>query len=161
LGRQLERADKTSRILDVKYYILLPRVTDVGTPIDDIQWAAVLRSASAFEMYRKRHGRISPQPIVEFLLLDREFPRAIHHCLVAARDSVHAISGTPAGMFRNPAEQLLGELCSEFAYLQVDEVVAAGLHEYLDNFQTKLNKVGTGIYETFFASRLPTPKAKK
>ena len=54
LGRLLERADKTSRILDVKYFILLPALTDVGTPFDDIQWAAVLKSASAFEMYRKR-----------------------------------------------------------------------------------------------------------
>ena len=69
LGRLLERADKTSRILDVKYYILLRSVDDVGTPLDDIQWTAVLRSASAFEMYRKRHGRISPRGVVEFLML--------------------------------------------------------------------------------------------
>src|SRR5215468_6965085 len=100
LGRMLERADKTSRILDVKYFILLRSVQDVGTPFDDIQWAAVLRSASAFEMYRKRHGRISPKHVVEFLLLDREFPRAINFCLLATRDSLHAISGTPAGTFR-------------------------------------------------------------
>ena len=102
LGRQLERADKTSRILDVKYFLLLPKVDDVGTTVDDMQWAAVLRSASAFEMYRKRHGRISPTRIVEFLLLDSEFPRAIHHCLKAARESLHAISGTPTAMFRGP-----------------------------------------------------------
>src|SRR5208282_6410476 len=80
LGRKLERADKTSRILDVKYFILLRSVADVGTTFDDIQWAAVLRSASAFEMYRKTHGRIAPRRIVEFLLLNDEFPRAIHHC---------------------------------------------------------------------------------
>jgi uncharacterized alpha-E superfamily protein len=60
LGRLLERADKTSRLLDVKYFMLLPSVADVGTPLDDIQWAAVLRSASALEMYRKRHGHIAP-----------------------------------------------------------------------------------------------------
>src|SRR5215216_2360888 len=70
LGRKLERADKTSRILDVKYFLLLPTVADVGTTFDDLQWAAVLRSASAFEMYRKRYGRIAPNRIVEFLLLD-------------------------------------------------------------------------------------------
>src|SRR2546428_756171 len=74
LGRLLERADKTSRILDVKYYILLPKVSDVDTPFDDIQWAAVLRSASAFEMYRKKFGRIAPRRIVEFLITDQEFP---------------------------------------------------------------------------------------
>ena len=123
LGRKLERADKTSRILDVKYFLLLPTVTDVGTTVDDIQWAAVLRSASAFETYRKSHGRISPEGIVEFLLLDRAFPRAIHYCLMSARESVHAISGTPAGMFRSPVEQLLGELCSELAYAQIEDII--------------------------------------
>ena len=120
LGRMLERADKTSRILDVKYFLLLPTAADVGTTSDDIQWAAVLRSASAFEMYRKRHGRIAPDRIVEFLLLEKEFPRAIQYCLVRARESVHAISGTPAGMFRYPVERLLGELCSELAYARVE-----------------------------------------
>jgi hypothetical protein len=67
LGRMLERADKTSRILDVKYFLLLRSTDDVGTPFDGLQWAAVLRSASAFEMYRKRHGRISPKGVVDFL----------------------------------------------------------------------------------------------
>jgi uncharacterized alpha-E superfamily protein len=161
LGRHLERADKTSRILDVKYFLLLPTAADVGTTYDDIQWAAVLRSASAFEMYRKRHGRMSPERIVEFLLLDREFPRAIQCCLMTARESVHAISGTPAGMFRNPVEQLLGALCSELAYAQVDEIVNAGLHEYLDSLQTRLNSVGTGIRQTFFAGPPQTAPARK
>ena len=90
----LERADKTSRILDVKYFILLPKPTDVGTPFDDIQWLALLRSASALEMYRQRHGRISPVNVVKFLVLDREFPRAVLHCLTRANESLHAISGT-------------------------------------------------------------------
>jgi len=161
LGRQLERADKTSRIVDVKYFLLLPTVADVGTTFDDIQWAAVLRSASAFEMYRKRHGRISPDRIVEFLLVDSEFPRAVQCCLMAARESVHAITGTPAGMFRNSVEQLLGELCSELAYVQVDDLISAGLHEYLDQLQTKMNRVGTGISETFFATRVVVPIRKK
>jgi len=153
LGQELERADKTSRILDVKYFLLLPTMADVGTTFDDIQWAAVLRSASAFEMYRKSHGRISPGSIVEFLLLDREFPRAVQCCLMAARESAHAISGTPPGIFRNPVEQLLGELCSELAYVQVDDIITTGLHEYLDRLQTKMNLVGNGIHETFFARR--------
>src|SRR5712692_7195966 len=99
MGRLLERADKTSRLLDVKYFILLPSVTDVGTPMDDIQWAAVLRSTSAFEMYRKRHGRIAPERIVEFLMLDGEFPRAIRYCVSRADRSLHAITGTPIGTF--------------------------------------------------------------
>jgi uncharacterized alpha-E superfamily protein len=159
LGQMLERADKTSRILDVKYFILLRSVSDIGTPFDDIQWAAVLRSASAFEMYRKRHGRILPRCVVEFLLLDREFPRAIHFCLLSARDSLHAISGTPLGTFRYPPEKFLGQFCSDLSYASVDEIIASGLHEYLDELQTKMNQVSTGIYETFFA--LKTPKATR
>ena len=157
LGRMMERADKTSRILDVKYFILLRSVEHVGTPLDDIQWAAVLRSASAFEMYRKRHGRISPRDVVEFLLLNREFPRAVHFCLRIARDSLHAISGTPLGTFRHPPEKLLGQLCSDLAFAAVDEIVNQGLHEYLDELQTKLNGVGTGVVETFFALKNPAP----
>jgi uncharacterized alpha-E superfamily protein len=157
MGRMLERADKTSRILDVKYFILLRSAQDIGTPFDDIQWAAVLRSASAFEMYRKRHGRISPRAIVEFLLLDREFPRSVNFSLTAARDSLHAVSGTPLGTFRYPAEKLLGQLCSELCYASVEEIVKDGLHEYLDDLQTKMNQVGAGIHETFFALKTPKP----
>src|SRR5436190_9739905 len=157
MGLMLERADKTSRILDVKYFILLRSVQDVGTPFDDIQWAAVLRSASAFEMYRKRHGRISPKGVVEFLLLDREFPRAIHFSLLAARDSLHKISSTPLGTFQHPPEKLLGQLCSDLAFTSVDEIINSGLHEYLDDLQTRMNHVAAGIYETFFALKTPSP----
>jgi len=161
LGRMLERADKTSRILDVKYYLLLRSAEDVGTPFDDIQWAAVLRCTSAFEMYRKRFGRISPRGVVEFLMLDREFPRAIQFCLVAARDSLHAVSGTPLGAFRYAPEKLLGQLCSDLSYVSVDEVISRGLHEYVDEFQTKLNQIGSGIFETFFAMKTPKADGRK
>lgn len=157
MGRMLERADKTSRLLDVKYFLLLRSAQDVGTPFDDIQWAAVLRSASAFEMYRKRHGRIAPRGVVEFLLLDREFPRAIHFSLLAARDSLHKISGTPLGTFRHPPEKLLGILCSDLAFTSVDEIIHAGLHQYLDDLQTRVNQVGAGIFDTFFALKSPQP----
>jgi uncharacterized alpha-E superfamily protein len=157
MGQMLERADKTSRILDVKYFILLRSVQDVGTPFDDIQWAAVLRSASAFEMYRKRYGRLSPKGVVQFLLLDREFPRAVHFCLLAASDSLHAISGTPAGTYRSAPEKLLGQLCSDLSFTSVEEIINGGLHEYLDKLQTSMNQVGAGIFETFFALKSPQP----
>ncbi|HVN85560.1 MAG TPA: alpha-E domain-containing protein [Candidatus Binatia bacterium] len=150
LGRKLERADKTTRILDVKYFLLLPTVEEVGTPADDVQWIAVLRSASALEMYRKRYGRVAPDRVVDFLLLDREFPRAVHYCLIAADESLHAISGTPIGTFSNAAEQRLGQLRSELAFTDVADIVAAGLHEFLDGLQLRLNRVGDAIHETFF-----------
>jgi uncharacterized alpha-E superfamily protein len=160
LGRMLERADKTSRILDVKYFLLLRSAEDVGTPFDDIQWAAVLRSASAFEMYRKRHGRVAPRGVVEFLMLDREFPRAVQFCLLAARDSLHAISGTPPGTFRNVSEKRLGQLCSDLSFATIDEIINAGLHEYLDGLQTQMNLVSQGIFETFFAFKTPPANPK-
>ncbi len=151
LGRLMERADKTSRILDVKYFILLPSLADVGTPLDTVQWAALLRSASAFEAYRKRHGSISPDLVVEFLMQDREFPRSMLYCLMRAEDSLHAISGSREGTFSNLAEQRCGQLYTELAYADMREIIARGLHEYLDNFQKKLNKVGDSIFDTYFA----------
>lgn len=155
LGTQLERADKTSRMVDVKYFILLRSVEDVGTALDDIQWAAVLRSISAFQMYRRDKGRITPKGVVDYLVLDRHFPRAIHHCLLEAQESLHAISGTARGTFRNKAEKLLGQLCSDLSYAGVDEIIASGLHEYLDDLQIKMNQVSGAIYDTFLALKTP------
>jgi len=151
LGRMLERADKTSRILDVKYFILLPSVDYVGSPYDNILWAALLRSASAFEMYRKRHGRIDHRRIVEFLLLDNHFPRAVHYCLNTAEISLHNITGSPRGTFANKAEQTLGRLLAEFDYASVGEILDNGLHEYLDATQSRINAVGTAIQDVFFS----------
>lgn len=154
LGRMLERADKTSRILDVKYYILLPSVDYVGSPYDNILWAALLRSASAFEMYRKRHGRIDPKKIAEFLLLDRNFPRAIHYCLATAMISLNLITGSQRGTYANRAEQSLGRLLSQFEYSSMKEIFDFGLHEYLDDTQTRLNDIGDEIHDIFFSPKM-------
>jgi uncharacterized alpha-E superfamily protein len=159
IGRMLERADKVSRILDIKYYLLLPSPEDVGTSFDLIQWGAVLRSASAFEMYCKRHGRISPRGVVEFLMLDREFPRSIRFCLREARDSLHVLSGTPLGSFRCAPEKLLGQICADLEFATVDDIIRLGLHEYIDQFQTKLNQTAQAIFERFFAFK-PPPASK-
>ncbi len=153
LGRSLERADKTSRILDVKYFILLPSPNSVGTPVDDIQWSALLRSASALEMYRQRYGRIIPAHVVEFLALDREFPRAVLHCLTTANQSLHSITDSAVDSFSNSPEQHLGQLRSELAYAQADEIIESGLHEFVDNLQHRLNLVSEDISAAFFAVR--------
>ncbi len=153
LGRMLERADKTSRILDVKYFYLLPTAWDVGTPIDDIQWAAVLRSASGLEAYRQRFHRITPNQIAEFLVLDSDFPRAVLHCAKRAQDSLRKITGSSSGTYYDQAELLLGRLHAHLAYARIDEILYHGLHEYLDDLQTKLNDIDDAVYETFFALR--------
>jgi uncharacterized alpha-E superfamily protein len=153
MGRFLERADKTTRILDVKYFILLPYADSVDTPLDLLQWLAVLKSASALEMYRKSYGRINPYNIAQFLILDREFPRAIRYSLIQAEQSLHSISGTELWTFQNLAEKKLGLLRSDLDYTDIHDIFSSGLHEYLDNIQLKLNEVGDAIYETFFNSR--------
>jgi uncharacterized alpha-E superfamily protein len=153
LGRMMERADKTSRILDVKYFILLPSATGVGTPYDDLHWSAVLKSVSGFEMYRKKHGRISPRNIVDFLVMDREFPRAIHYCIHGVDECLRAITGTPIGCFHYPSEQLMGVLRAELDFTSVDDMIRDGLHEYLDTLQAKMNAIGNSLHNDFFAGR--------
>lgn len=152
IGRLLERADKTARILDVKYFILLPSVKDVGSTLDEIQWMALLKSASAYEMYRKRgQHRITPKGVAKFLILDQEFPRSIQFCLLQTERSLHQITGTPTGTWTNPVERALGRLRSELDYLTIEEIIQSGLHEFLDHLQQQMNGVGDKIFETFFA----------
>ncbi len=151
LGRMIERADKTTRLLDVKYFILLPSVAYVGSTFDELQWVALLKSASGFEMYRRVYGRISPDSVVDFLLLDRDFPRSVHYCIAAAQHSLHCVTGTPLGTFRTPPEQQLGMLRSELDYSDKQRIIEAGLHEMLDLLQGKLNRIDDAIFETFFA----------
>ncbi len=151
MGRLLERADKTTRIVDVKYFILLPQAAaDVGTSLDVVQWSALLRSASALEMYRRNHGRIQPQKVIDFLLLDRNFPRSVRYCVGGAEDSLHAVTGTPEGTFGNRAEQQLGRLRSELDFTSIDDVISSGLHEFVDVVQDRLNRTGEAIYQSFF-----------
>jgi len=151
MGRMLERADKTTRILDIKYFLLLPNVRDVGRPIDDLQWGAVLRSASAFEMYRKEFGRVAADDIVKFLVLDPEFPRSVRYCLHQADRALRAVSGSEERRYQNDAERLLGRLVASLDYTNGDEIVERGLHEFLDDTQAQINSVGEAIFETFFA----------
>ena len=153
LGRLLERADKTSRILDVKYYLLLPSPADVGTSLDSNQWAALLKSTNALEMYRKTHGRIQPEDVAEFLILNRDFPRAMRFCLTRAEQSLLMITGGAVGGYRNRAEQRLGRLRAELDYAHIQELISGGLHEFIDSFQTQLNQVGDAISESFFAAQ--------
>jgi uncharacterized alpha-E superfamily protein len=153
LGRMMERADKTSRILDVKYFILLPKSANVGTPYDDLHWSAVLKSVSGFEFYRKLYGRISPRNIVAFLVMDAEFPRAIHHCIGTAGESLRAITGSSSGAAQHESARLLEALETDLGNISVDGIVQPGLHEYLDGLQTRINAVDDSLLQDFFVWR--------
>ncbi len=155
MGRLLERADKTARILDVKYFVLLPSPQAVGTVLDELQWVALLKSASAYEMYRKQgKRRISPLGVADFLILNRTFPRSIQFCLLQAERSLHCITGTDPGTWRSPLDRALGRLRAELDYTTVEDVIDGGLHEFLDSLQKQLNDIDNKIFATFFDLQL-------
>ena len=108
MGMMIERADKTSRILDVKYFMLLPKADLVNTPFDNIQWSAVLKSASALEMFRKRYHQVTPRRVADFLIFDTQFPRSIHHCVDKAKVCLQRITGSTSRVPRNPVEKKAG-----------------------------------------------------
>jgi uncharacterized alpha-E superfamily protein len=130
--------------------MLLPTPDHVGSPYDNIQWAAVLKSASAHDMYRKRFHRITPINVSDFLIFDAEFPRSIRHCIANAFESLHKITGSPYGFAQNSAEKTLGRLAADLNYSDITDVLNVGMHEYLDSFQVRLNEVGGEISSSFF-----------
>ena len=153
LGRLLERTDQTSRIIDAKQALLQARPTDLSAAIDEINLSALLRSVSALEMYRKRHGRIAYASVIEFLLCEKMFPRSARYCLNEAARSLRAITGVSSESGDTLPERRLGRLSAEYEYATVEEILAQGLHEHLDALQSKLNDVGSAIFETFFTVR--------
>ncbi|TWT37747.1 hypothetical protein KOR34_27100 [Posidoniimonas corsicana] len=159
IGRLLERADKTSRILDVQYYHLLPSVNDVGSALDLVRWNALLRSTSALTMYRRMHGSIVPDRVADFLILDRDFPRSMRFCVMRAQDSISEITGSRPGTFTCRTEQLAGRLRSEMDYTAIEDVIREGLHEYIDRFQLLLNGIGEALQADFLspADQTKTP----
>lgn len=150
IGRLLERADKTSRILDVKYFVLLPDQSYVGSALDVVQWTALLESTSALFMYRKRYGRISPPLVAEFLLLDATFPRSVRFCVAEAEASLHAITGRLADSDLNPAESEFASLHAHLRAAQIGPIIQEGLHEFIDACQCCLNDIGSTMFRVFF-----------
>jgi uncharacterized alpha-E superfamily protein len=175
IGRMLERADKTSRILDVKYFLLSPQAqadapltqlqsqsqsqggqtqaqtqNGVDTNADQGGWTTLLNSASALQMYRQIWHVTTPESVSEFLLLDRHFPRSILRCVRRAQESLHSVSGVPSGSFESEAERLVGRLRSELEYAKIEEIMEQGLHEYVDGLQGQLNEVGAAVSAQFF-----------
>ena len=150
LGKFIERADRTSRILDVKYHILLPSGERVGGNVDTVQWMAVLRSCSALEAYTKLYvGQIAPWKVAEFLILHDCFPRALRHCVHQVDYALHRISGVPEDRFTNEAERLSGKLRSDLDYTRIGEIFQTGLHQYLDRMQLRLMQLSGAVGEIY------------
>ncbi len=156
LGRLLERADQTSRVLDVKYFLLLPKPDDVGGAMDVVQWAAMLRSVGALEMYRQVHGIITPRCVAEFLMLDPQFPRSVTHCLVQTEGCMANLVG-PGSRHTVEAQRQLGRLRSQLQFGEIDEIIDRGMHQYIDDLQNQLNHIDSAINTAFFEFTPPTP----
>jgi uncharacterized alpha-E superfamily protein len=150
LGEYLERADKTSRLLHVKYFHLLPHISDIGTPMDDIHWSALLLSLDAREVYHRAHGLIEQENVIDMIVLDRGFPRAIHFCIKSALDSLYRITRDETG----PPHEQLEQLCKTFAGLTSQDVIDTGIHEFVDGLQLSLNGVNDAVFEYFNAAPL-------
>lgn len=150
IGKYLERADSTSRILDLKYHILLPRGEKVGGNVDTIQWQAMLKSCSAFEAYRKVYtGQVTPWTVVEFIVLHDSFPRSIRFCVEGVDAALHRISGCDRAHFCTDAERLSGRLVSDLNYAQIADIFKMGLHQYLDGIQLRLIEISTAMHSKY------------
>lgn len=151
VGRFLERADKTSRFLDVRYFTLLPNDEAIGSPQELLIWTSVLKSVSAFNMYRQQYRVINPSHIVEFLVLDKNFPRSIYYCIRQAELSLYQISGNQiTNGYSNHAEKEITRLRHEIEFTEVGDIFKKALHPYLDEFQIKNNITAKEIFNTYF-----------
>jgi uncharacterized alpha-E superfamily protein len=150
VGKFLERADSTSRVLDMKYHILLPQGERVGGSVDLTQWMAVLKSCSALEAYLKiRIGHVAAWEVAEFLILHPTFPRSIRFSIDHMDRAIHRISGSGISASQNEAERLSGMLRSSIDYATIESIFEVGLHQYLDKTQGRLIAISDKLVKTY------------
>jgi len=156
MGRYIERADKTSRIVDVQYFLLLPKVEDVGTSIDIVRWSSLLKSADALDMYRRTHGRIVPEKVAQFLILDPIFPRSIRFCANQVQNCLTSMREHDTDREELPSEILSGQLTSRLNTVAIEEIIEQGMHAFIDQFQGAINSLGNIVYADFFNTKNQT-----
>jgi len=150
LGVSLERAVMTSRILEIKYHLLLPSSDEVGKPLDLHQWQALLRSVSGFEAYRRQHkARIDPAKVIHLLSLDPRFPRSIHFCIRQLNDSLRGIGAANREQYLliRETEALLDDLRGGAAG---EDILKMGLKDYLEDVQQRCARIAEQIHQVFF-----------
>jgi uncharacterized alpha-E superfamily protein len=154
LGKYLERSCQTARILDVKYHILLPTPEQIGTPVDNAHWVAILMSCSGYEPFHKQRPGADPGlAVADFLIFDSIFPRSVRFCLAKCRAAAYAISGRPPGLASNEAEHALDGLVDWLNLIRIDDFVEAGLHEALTSVINRIHGIGEAIHRTYFDQR--------
>lgn len=144
LGAFIERADNTARILDVKYYILLPEHESVGGGLDNYQWTSILRCVSAHRAYRwMYHESYKPWRIAEFMILCKEMPRSLAYCY----NQINAHLEGLAQLYGQSEEcqDLAAAMTQRFKASDIHAIFQTGLHEFLSDFIAHNNRVGEQI----------------
>ncbi len=149
LGTFIERADNTARILDVKYYILLPQASDVGSDLDAQQWATILRSVSAHRSYRwhYRDGRYRPWFVAEFLILREQMPRSLVFCYQWINTSLTGLEALYGR--RYPCHDRASETYAMLKSGNMEQIFQDGLHEFLGSFMNANNALSADIAQTY------------
>ena len=148
LGTFLERADNTARILDVKYYVLLPHNEIVGGEIDSVQWAAILRSVSAHRSYRWVYkDSYKPWQIADYLILNRQMPRSLHSCYEEIESALDQLGGYYGNS--NGCQSLAHETRRLLIDGDMSAIFQSGLHEFLAEFIARNNRLGSQISTTY------------
>lgn len=143
MGRHIERADKTTRFLDISTF--LPPISPVT-----MHWNAIVRSCGAMGAYRAVHaGEVEPKKTIDLLIFSRTFPRSIRYCMRRVDECLHSISKSRTGDYTDQAERLCGKMLNDLNYGFVDDFLAGGLHEALDQMQSRFNAIGEAIFETY------------
>lgn len=160
LGHYIERADQTTRMLDVKYHLLLPDPNDIGSPVDVSQWNALLRSASGYHAFRRvEPSGMSPKAVAGFLLLNLSFPRSVRACVTEVHrllDDLRRHYQLTAG---NHSFAALNQLREPLESMTIDAVIDQGLHEFIDATQSGLIAVSKGLARDFFGLASPNGPA--
>ncbi|MFN3912901.1 alpha-E domain-containing protein [Hyphomonas sp.] len=148
IGTFIERADNIARILDVKYYVLLPSVQLVGSTLDNVQWETILRAASAERSFRWLHGgETRPLTIADFLILDRRMPRSLLYCMRKIAGNLGYLC-SDYGVRRPSLDFVLG-LRDELEELDIDQVMERGLHQFLTYFINNNNILAGQVEQDF------------
>ena len=161
-GKFIERADKTGRILRAK--LLMDEFwgnRSESNPLDTAQWVSVLRACSAEEIYQQTFSQdVSALGVVEFLILSREFPRAVLFCMNKLQQHIHAISDCPITHYSNEAERQCGKLISSLNYCQIGEINDSGISEFLMGIHSGLEKITIELNKRYMFFPIVDPVAE-
>lgn len=149
-GKSLERAETTARLVDVEYHKLL-KTTSQAAQGDAHQLMAVLKSMSAYEIYRREyHSRIDSQKVAELLILNPKHPRSIRFNVAALQSALRAVSGAGPHTYSSEAERLTGKLHDSLVYDRIEDIFSRGLHPYLLEVQNTCREIGEHLARKYF-----------